>query len=297
VAVRGADPFHRLGVTGETSIRLVLADVDGTLVTKDKILTERAVAATRSLRAAGAEFAITSGRPPRGMTMLVEPLALTTPIAGFNGGVFVNPDLSVIETHTLDPGAARKAVELILEAGLDAWLYTPDEWLIRDPKAPHVDREAWTVKFDARVVKDYGDDDFDHAVKIVGVSDDLGKVAACEKQAQEALGDSVSAARSQPYYLDVTHPKANKGEVIATLSRLLGVKPQEIATLGDMPNDVLMFDRSGFSVAMGNASDEVKAKASAVTDSYDDEGFAKAIERLILPRVKPAGAAAAEETR
>jgi Cof subfamily protein (haloacid dehalogenase superfamily) len=272
-------------VTDAPSIRLVLADVDGTLVTKDKILTERAVAATKSLHEAGADFAITSGRPPRGMTMLVAPLDLKTPIAGFNGGVFVNPDMSVIETHTLDPDAARKAVALILEAGLDAWLYTPDEWLIRDPKAPHVEREAWTVKFDARVVKDFGDDDFDNAVKIVGVSDDLDKVAACEKQAQETLGDSVSAARSQPYYLDVTHPKANKGEVIATLSRLMGVRPEEIATLGDMPNDVLMFDKSGFSVAMGNASDEVKAKASAVTDSYDDEGFAKAIERLILPRV------------
>ncbi len=272
-------------MTDAPAIRLVLADVDGTLVTKDKILTERAVAATRSLHEAGADFAITSGRPPRGMTMLVAPLDLKTPIAGFNGGVFVNPDMSVIETHTLDPDAARKAVALILEAGLDAWLYTPDEWLIRDPKAPHVEREAWTVKFDARVVKDFGDDDFGNAVKIVGVSDDLDKVAACEKQAQETLGDSVSAARSQPYYLDVTHPKANKGEVIATLSRLMGVRPEEIATLGDMPNDVLMFDKSGFSVAMGNASDEVKAKASAVTDSYDDEGFAKAIERLILPRV------------
>jgi hypothetical protein len=75
--------------------------------------------------------------------------------------------------------------------------------------------------------------------------------------------------------------------VIETLSRLLKVRPEEIATLGDMPNDVLMFEKSGFSVAMGNASDEVKAKASATTDSYEDEGFAKAIERLILPRVKP----------
>jgi Cof subfamily protein (haloacid dehalogenase superfamily) len=282
-------------MSDDTPIRLVLADVDGTLVTKDKILTARAVAAVRALEAAGAAFAVTSGRPPRGMKMLIGPLALKTPIAGFNGGVFVKPDMSVIETHTLDPDAARKAVELILKAGLDAWLYTPDEWLIRDPKAPHVDREAWTVKFDARVVKDYGDDDFKNAVKIVGVSDDLDKVAACETDAQTALGDTVSAARSQPYYLDVTHPKANKGEVVATLSRLTGVKPQEMATLGDMPNDVLMFDKSGFSVAMGNASDAVKSKASATTDSYDDEGFAKAIERLILPRVK--ARATTEENR
>ncbi|HEY2050991.1 MAG TPA: Cof-type HAD-IIB family hydrolase [Caulobacteraceae bacterium] len=270
----------------ETPIRLVLADVDGTLVTKDKILTERAVAATRALQQVGAAFAITSGRPPRGMNMLIEPLALKTPIAGFNGGVFVQPDLTVIETHTLDPAAARKTAELIEKAGLDVWLYTPDDWFIRDPNAPHVAREAWTVKFDAKVVKSYPDELFEKIVKIVGVSDDLDRVAKTEREAQQELGRTASAARSQPYYLDVTHPKANKGEVIGALSRLLKVRPEEIATLGDMPNDVLMFEKSGFSVAMGNASDEVKSKASATTDSYEDEGFAKAVERLILPRVK-----------
>ena len=273
-------------MSDETPIRLVLADVDGTLVTKDKILTARAVEATRALQQAGADFAITSGRPPRGMKMLIEPLALKTPIAGFNGGVFVQPDLSVIETHTLDPAAARKAAELIETAGLDVWLYTPDDWLIRDPNAPHVAREAWTVKFEAKVVKTFPDELFEKVVKIVGVSDDLDRVADTERKAQQELGQTVSAARSQPYYLDVTHPKANKGVVIDTLSRMLKVRPEEIATLGDMPNDVLMFEKSGFSIAMGNASDEVKAKASATTDSNEDEGFAKAVERLILPRVK-----------
>ena len=72
-------------------IRLFLADVDGTLVTKDKVLTQAAKAAVRDLRNAGVIFAITSGRPPRGMAMLVDPLALKAPIAGFNGGVFVIP--------------------------------------------------------------------------------------------------------------------------------------------------------------------------------------------------------------
>jgi Cof subfamily protein (haloacid dehalogenase superfamily) len=283
-------------VSAKAGIRLVLADVDGTLVTKDKILTDRARAAVRALEAAGGAFAITSGRPPRGMKMLTGPLGLRTPMAGFNGGVFVNPDMSVIETHVLEPQAARKAIELMEAAGLDAWLYTPDDWLIRDPKAPHVAREAWTVKFEAKLVKGFSDDDLAQAVKIVGVSDDLDKVAKAERDAQGALGQSASAARSQPYYLDVTHPKANKGVVIETLCRLLNMRPEEIATLGDMPNDVLMFERSGYSVAMGQASDEVKAKASAVTDGYEDEGFAKAIERLILPRMQAASAMTREAT-
>src|ERR1700722_9245311 len=197
------------------SIRLLLADVDGTLVTEEKVLTEAAKAAARELRHAGIALAITSGRPPRGMSMLIEPLDLLEPIAGFNGGVFVNPDLSVIESRTLDPAAAKQIVELILDAGLDAWVYTAEQWLIREQDAPHVAREAWTVKFDATVVASFTDAHLAHAVKVVGVSDDLGRVAACEKAAQRILGDKASATRSQSYYLDVTHPSANKGAVVA----------------------------------------------------------------------------------
>jgi Cof subfamily protein (haloacid dehalogenase superfamily) len=262
-------------------ISLVVADVDGTLVTEDKVLTPRARQAVRALHAAGVAFAITSGRPPRGMAMLVKPLALETPIAGFNGGIFVRPDMTVIEEHVLPPDIARRAVEVIGRHRMDVWVYSGQEWLVRDAKAPHVAREQWTVKFAPTVVADFGAA-LDRASKIVGVSDDHALVARCEKDAQEALADAASAARSQPYYLDVTHPAANKGTVIATLARLLAVSAGEIATIGDMPNDVLMFSKSALSIAMGNASAEVQAQADVVTDSYNDEGFAKAMERFVL---------------
>src|SRR6202790_3771893 len=263
-------------VSGQRNIRLLLADVDGTLVTKDKVLSAAAKRAARELLQAGIALAVTSGRPPRGMSMLIQPLALQGAIAGFNGGVLGNPDPSVIESHMLDPATATQTLKLILDRGLDAWVYTEDEWLIRDPDAPRVARETWTVKFDAKVVASFTDAHLAHAVKIVGISDDLDLVAACEKAAQTALGEKASAERSQPYYLDVTHPQANKGVVVATLSKLLNIPPAQIATIGDMPNDVLMFRKSGFSIAMGS-SDEVKAQASAVTGSNENEGFAKAV--------------------
>jgi hypothetical protein len=154
--------------------------------------------------------------------------------------------------------------------------------LIRDAKAPHVARETWTVKFDARVAPSFTGAHLAHAVKIVGISDDLDKVATCEKAAQDTLGSAASAERSQPYYLDVTHPCANKGTVVATMARLLSITPAQIATMGDMPNDVLMFRKSGFSIAMGNASGEVKAQASVVTDSNENDGFAKAVRKFVL---------------
>ena len=269
-------------MSGRPSIRLLLADVDGTLVTEEKVLTEQAKAAVAALRVRGVAFAITSGRPPRGMAMLVEPLALTSPIAGFNGGVFTHPDLSVIETRPLAPAVARQAIDIIQRHRMDAWLYTGTDWQIHAKDAPHVAREAWTVKFEPTVVARFSDADLDQAVKIVGVSDDHDLVAKCEADASSAIGDHATARRSQPYYLDVTSPAANKGAVVGQLTKTLGISAAEVATIGDMPNDVLMFRRSGFSIAMGNASDEVKAQATAVTDSYNDEGFAKAVERFLL---------------
>ncbi len=263
-------------------IALFLADVDGTLVTKDKILTERAQEAVRAMEAKGVKFALTSGRPPMGMRMLFDPLQINTPIAGFNGGLFVNKDLSIIESHTLDPAAARKTLDLILQQGLDAWVYAGDDWLIRDMDAPHREKEEHTVKFPPKVVKEFTDEHLRRAIKLVGVSDDGDKVAGCEKAVQDALGKSVSAARSQPYYLDVTHPEANKGSVVAYLARTLRIDAGQIATIGDQPNDVLMFKPSGFAIAMGNASEAVQKEADAVTASYEDEGFAKAVEKFIL---------------
>jgi Cof subfamily protein (haloacid dehalogenase superfamily) len=263
-------------------ISLLLADVDGTMVTEQKVLTDRARGAVVMLHDRGIRFAITSGRPPRGMTMLIEPLALSTPIAGFNGGVFTKPDLSVIETRSLAPEVVRQAIDIIRWHGMDAWLYTGTDWQVLKKDAPHVAREAWTVKFEPTVVERYSDSDLDQAVKIVGVSDDHARVAGCEAGMAEALGSNATAKRSQPYYLDITHPEANKGAVVDALAKRFGIPATEIATIGDMPNDVLMFRRSGLSIAMGNASDEVKAQASVVTDSYNNEGFAKAVERHLL---------------
>jgi Cof subfamily protein (haloacid dehalogenase superfamily) len=262
-------------------IELLLADVDGTLVTKDKVLTERAVKAVHGLKQKGIKFAITSGRPPQGMKMLLEKLQLETPIAGFNGGMFVNPDLSPIEEKRLPKDIAKNVVDILLENKLDCWIYYGADWYLRDTRAPHAEREQRTVQFAPKVTDDlYGL--LDNVVKIVGVSDDLDLVAATEKKVQQAVKDNATAARSQPYYLDVTHKDANKGAVLAFLAKRYGIDPQAIATIGDQPNDLMMFKPSGFSIAMGNSPQEVKDQANETTDSCEDEGFAKAVEKYLL---------------
>jgi Cof subfamily protein (haloacid dehalogenase superfamily) len=261
-------------------IRLLLSDVDGTLVRSDKSLSERSIEAVEKLRAADIHFAITSGRPPRGMEMLTEPLSLATPLAAFNGGLLVEPDMRVLEEHTIPDDAVDRVLELLGSFDLSIWVYRGADWLVRDIDGPHVDRESHTVQFGPSVVENF--DGLAHVAKIVGVSDDYDTVATAAQATRAALGDHVAAWRSQPYYLDVTHPEANKGSVARFLAKRYDLATEEIATIGDMPNDVLMFAHSGLSIAMGNASDEVQKAARRVTTSNDDDGFAHAVEQFIL---------------
>jgi Cof subfamily protein (haloacid dehalogenase superfamily) len=269
------------------NISLVLADVDGTLVTKAKVVTPRAVKAIEELHDRGVIFAITSGRPPRGMRMLVHPLEMRGPMAAFNGGIIVMPNMTIVDERAIPADLAPAIIDAIRAHGLYPWIYRGADWYVTDPEAPHAARESSTVQFEPTVVPSY-DPYLDRAVKIVGVSDDHDLVARCEAAVQQQFGTHVSAARSQPHYLDVTHPTANKGVVVDRLSFFYEIPREQIATLGDQLNDVLMFQRSGLSVAMANASEDVQRQATYVTASNEDDGFAKAIEEFILPRAAAA---------
>ncbi|HYZ64289.1 MAG TPA: Cof-type HAD-IIB family hydrolase [Acetobacteraceae bacterium] len=269
------------------SVRLVVSDVDGTIVRTDKSLAPSTVAAVARLQEAGVPVAIVSARPPRGMRYIQEGLHLGGPLAGFNGGALVGPDGRIIEQRLVPEPAARTALSLFAARGISAWLFTSDEWLVLDPNGPHVDHERHTVRFTERVVESF-EPYMALAGKVVGVTDDAPLLAATETELQRLLGDTANAKRSQTYYLDVTHREANKGNAVRMLAAAQGVSVAEVAVLGDMVNDVPMFEVAGFSVAMGNASDEVKRLASAVTDGNDADGWAEAVERFILPRVAKA---------
>ena len=263
-------------------IALVISDVDGTLVTDDKRLAPSSVTAVRRLRAAGIGFSIASARPPVGLRHLVAALGLDLPIGAYNGASVVRPDLSVIEERLIPEAVAREAVERLLKEDLDVWVFAEGAWCLRDPDGAYADLERRTIDAQPRVVADLGT--LLHAAsKIVGVSRDHAHLATCEGTLAAALDGRATVHRSQKYYLDVTPPDLDKGRFVAWMSEHLAIPPERIATFGDAGNDRPMFARSGFSVAMGNAEEAVKASASRVTDGNDADGFAHGVERFILP--------------
>ncbi len=262
-------------------ISALISDVDGTLVTHDKTLTSATIAAVAALQERGIAFAITSGRPPRGMRFFVEPLRLTTPIGGFNGGLITRPDLAPLEEHALAPETARQAQAILAARGIDVWVFSGLDWLLTNPDGPHVGAEKHAVKYPPTVVPSL-EPAFGTAYKVVGVSEDHAMLKRCETEMQAALGPGASVSRSQPYYLDITHPQANKGVAVQNMAALMDVPMSEVAVIGDNYNDLAMFAQTDFSIAMGNAPDDVKKKARFVTASNDADGLAEAIHRYIL---------------
>lgn len=265
-------------------VSLVVSDVDGTLVTQAKVLTVRAIAAVERLHRHGIAFSICSSRPPFGLRMMVEPLRLKLPFGGYNAGSIVEPDpeLTVVEQRLIPPDAAKQAVEMFRRHRVDCWVFTGNQWLIANPRGDHVDRETGTIRTPPTVVAEFEDWHFAAVGKIVGPSTDHQLITRLTDLMQAALAGRANVARSQPYYCDVIPPGIDKGRLIELLAARLGVPQPEILVLGDMENDLQMFAKAGFAVAMGNAGNEVKRLAQGTTLSNEENGFAAAIDRYVF---------------
>ena len=87
--------------------------------------------------------------------MLIEPFGITTPVIGFNGGVIATPDFSVITEHLLSPEIARRAVDLLDAHQVQVWVFSGQDWLVRDSDGPYVGKEERTVGFRPTMVEDF----------------------------------------------------------------------------------------------------------------------------------------------
>src|ERR1700688_3815314 len=167
-----------------TRIALVVSDVDGTLLTRDKTLTDGARGAVRRLHEAGIGFTITSSRPTIGMGFLFAPLATPLPVGAFNGSCIVDPQLNPIEQHLIPASTAQRSLRVLDEFGVDIWLFTPDLWLTRRPDGEYVPHEKRAIRADPTIVADFAPY-LPTACKVVGSSSDAAGGAAAEIHARQ----------------------------------------------------------------------------------------------------------------
>lgn len=282
-ATKGTDPQQAFDALGR--VELVISDCDGTLLHTDKTLAEPAKQAVLALRSAGVRFTVASSRPGKGMRSIVETLGIDMPFGAYNGGKLVDPSSGkTLNAHLLARDAVDAALESLARDGIDAWVFIDDQWHITNPEGEYVPLERRTVGYDPVVVKRFADADLDKVEKIVASSSDAALLTRKNAGLNDALKGRAITMRSQAYYLDITDPLANKGEGIRELARLAGVPLDKVLVLGDMANDVAMFDVAGVSIVMGQASADVQAHATLVSATNDKDGFAVGLNGLLAAR-------------
>lgn len=264
---------------------LVVTDCDGTLLYTDKALGQPAIDAVRRLKEAGVRFTVASSRPGKGMRHIVEALDVDMPYASYNGGSLVRPGTwDLLSSHKLPRDVVQTSLEALASANVDAWVFIDDAWYLTNPEGTYVPLETRTVGYEGVLVTRFDDVDLGEVDKIVGSTADTALLARVESSVQKQLEGRGHAARSQTYYLDITSLEANKGTAVRELAQLANVPLERVAVLGDMGNDVAMFEIAGVSIAMGQASDSVQRCASLVSKSNDEDGFAVGIDALLAAR-------------
>jgi Cof subfamily protein (haloacid dehalogenase superfamily) len=265
-------------------IRLLVSDVDGTLVRDDKSLPDANRDAILALTASGVPTTLISARPPSGLMSLVATLHLAGPFAAFNGGTLFDVDGTVRFAHRVDARDAAAILRLLDDTGVAPWVYADGAWFVRDLDNPHLPSERLASAIEPTVRTDFvalgGRID-----KIVGVSDNHDLLRRLEAKATSMVDGRATITRSHPYYLDVTNRLANKGDGIAALAQAFGLELAEVAALGDMANDLAMFASAGLSIAMGQAPARVRAAADVTVTTNNDGGVAQAIRCFVRPRI------------
>ena len=235
------------------------------------------------LRAAGIGFTIISARPMSGMMPIADTIGIDAPMGAFNGGTIFRRDGTVLEEHHIPSYVVDGVLDLARDEAVDIWIFAEDRWHATTDQGEHVDHERLASAQEPVVTKDFSGLSA-RADKLTLVSDDGALLARLHDEATSRFGEDATIAQSQTYYLDVTALRANKGDGVVALGTALDVPLAAMAVLGDMANDVPMFERAAFSVAMGQAPAPVKAAADEVSTSNDDDGVAHAIDAFLLTR-------------
>ncbi|WP_338332876.1 Cof-type HAD-IIB family hydrolase [Acetobacter sp. LMG 32666] len=266
-------------------IRLVVSDMDGTLLTPDKQITAQSVAAVQALRAAGVPLCLVSSRPPGGMEMYFGQLGINTPYGALNGGTVFNPDGTIRSRLSLDPQTVLDTLDLLETRQVDTWLFRGHEWLVRNAQDPLVQAESQTVQTIPIQVSNL------HACtqnigKVAGSTADHALLHEQQTKISQHLAGRASVALSSKWFLDITPLHANKGHAVRQLAADYGISVEEVACLGDMNNDIPMLSIAGLAIAMGQATPDVQACAHYVSSPNTQEGWARAITDFVLPRCK-----------
>ncbi|HHW09280.1 MAG TPA: HAD family phosphatase [Firmicutes bacterium] len=275
--------------SGASGYKLIATDIDGTLLDEKWQVTPRTKQVIEKVVASGRELVLCSGRPPRTIRRLWQELHLSTPVIAYNGSLIYDYQKEKPLFYlALDKQLVAHIIELIrrMDDTINLSIEAMDHWFI--DRLNDSITEAYKSGFLYGALPSAG--------RLEGILPHLDleisklffiappAVRRCFEDQLKASGlyEKVTVTSSGWNFVEVLPPGADKGRALRELCRLRGVSPEQTVFLGDEENDIPAFAVAGLSIAMGNASDRVKAAADLVTATYLEEGWAEAVERHVL---------------
>ena len=261
--------------------RMIVSDMDGTLLRSDCTISERNADAIRHATDSGIKFVLATGRPIQGVRDYAAMLGLSGPVITYNGAVVV--DLAT-EEILYEESMNRADAELSLRLGQE-YDTTMCIWSRGQLYVNKINGRAEDYKkisgVEPVVVTDYTKILDQGITKILWY--DTPEMIGQMPDVMAAKGfTSTTFCLSKPYFLEFFSSNVSKAAAVGKVCEINGISPDEVIAIGDAPNDLSMLEFAGLGVAMENALDEVKAAVSTVTKSNDDDGVAEVIERYIM---------------
>lgn len=271
-------------------IKLIGFDLDGTLLNSRKEVTERTRQALRAAMEKGVVVLAATGRPYSGMPREIQDFPGICYALTSNGARIIETRTGkVLIEELISLENAKKALEILEKYDTLQEVYFDGVGYVNETKMAEIEKyhhnpymREYFLKTrnavpDIREVIERENRAMD---KVQGLFADMAERASAWKELEKV--DGITLVGSLGYNIEINAAGVNKGKGLVALGGLLGIRREEIMALGDGDNDVEMIREVGFGVAMANAEDKVKESADYITDSNDDDGVAKAIEKFVL---------------
>lgn len=267
-------------------MKLLALDIDGTLITKEHVLTEGVRSALlRAQRDYDTRIILASGRPTPALGALAEALQIADYggyLMPFNGGKILEAGSKrLLSAQLLDTDLIPQLYRLVQEHGANILTYTEEHILTEREDDPYAEKEVVITGMPLKRVPSFVEAATESLPKCLAVGP-LEKLIPLEAAVKEQLGTRVGAFRSSDYFLELVPLGVNKGSALARLLDVLGMTPQDLIAIGDNYNDLEMIELAGTGVAMGNAPEDIQRRADFVTRSNAEDGVAYALEQLLF---------------
>lgn len=260
--------------------KIVFSDVDGTILTDDKQMTEKTREAIAALEAKGIPFVIISARSPSGIMTILRDNGFNCPIIAYSGALIMDEKQQVIYHQGMPKSLAQEIVDFIEENEYDlAWnAFSVDEWIVRDKGDARVQNEERIVKAQSREgsVADAADDQINKLLCICNPE----KIEAIEA-GLKARFPMCSIAKSSDCLLEIMEQGMTKASGVEAMCRLWQVPIENVAAFGDNYNDVPMLEAAGHGYLMGNAPEALKKQLVSQTLSNAEDGVYHALKHIL----------------